>query len=97
MSSLPRSSVRRPRPEHEQNLLEARVEVAEEDEARGVLAVAVDDDQSTSTAARRAAIRSSNSAAATAGSASGTSSGGIPTSASWIGRVTAAPSIAGGS
>ena len=31
-------------PEHEQNLLEARVEVAEEDEARRVLAVAVHDD-----------------------------------------------------
>ena len=44
MSSLPTSSVRRPSPEHEQHLLEARVEVAEEDEARRVLAVAVDDD-----------------------------------------------------
>ena len=44
MSSLPTRSVRRPRPEHEQHFLEPRVEVAEEDEARRLLAVSVDDD-----------------------------------------------------
>ncbi len=44
MSSLPTMQRPPPSPEHEQNLLEARVEVAEEDEAGRMLAVAVDDD-----------------------------------------------------
>ena len=44
MSSLPSEQRSPARPEHEQYLLEARVEVAQEDEVRRVLAVAVDDD-----------------------------------------------------